>query len=163
MWREGQIFAVGGFREMGFFPHTDFLMVLSSTGRGIFDCLEAQKIARDLSDYYMENWNPATGIVSGFDAFEGQQTVCGGFEYPDTLPKETADQWTVAIKEAQRLNWKEVLATTKVLYLEHQNLDTSIEIGLFDEGVSRGYGFSDTGKSFVMGTSYGLTIWNRSL
>ena len=66
MWQKRNNWTIGGLLEIGFKPNSDLLMVLSSQGRGIFDCLKDEKIGRDYFDYYMEKWDSEQGIVEGF-------------------------------------------------------------------------------------------------
>jgi hypothetical protein len=40
---KGNTWAIGGLREIGFQFKADLLMVLSSQGRGIFDCIKTKK------------------------------------------------------------------------------------------------------------------------
>lgn len=46
-WRCTGSFSVGGLIDVGFGTHSDLLMVISGTGRGVFDCLTGEKVARD--------------------------------------------------------------------------------------------------------------------
>ncbi len=95
MWQKGNTWSIGGVREIGFKSNTDLLMVLSSQGRGIFDCMKDKKIGRDHFDYYMEKWDSDLGIVEGFgfhDALRRLVYIGGGIDkyrcvarpYPDS-------------------------------------------------------------------------------
>ncbi|MBP2832616.1 hypothetical protein J8281_10510 [Aquimarina sp. U1-2] len=160
MWFKKEKFAIGGLREMGFKPNTDILMLLSSQGRGIFDCIKAEKIERDSYDYYMEEWDEKTRIVQGFGKFKDEVFICGGFEAKDPIKKETKDGWKIKIKQETRLDYRKVMKEAEVMYLV--NNDKRIEIDVFHYGIDRAYGFSDTGNSFVLGISSDLYIWSRS-
>src|SRR5262245_37224768 len=48
-WRRVGSFAVGGLTDIGFGPHTDLMLVVSSAGRGVFDCVTGERVARDAS------------------------------------------------------------------------------------------------------------------
>ncbi len=160
MWTKKEIFAIGGLREIGFKPKSDLLMVLSSQGRGIFDCEKAEKIDRDYFDYYMEEWDSENGKVEGFGVLDSETIICGGFEFQDPLSKKTFDDWTIEIREENRSNWKGEIQKSEVLFLV--NGKEKIEIETFHYGIDRAYGFSDTGNSFVYGTPSDLHIWTKS-
>jgi len=161
MWKKRNEWAVGGLTEIGFQPNTDLLLVLSSQGRGLFDCVKGEKIARNNNSIYAEICVEDTGKVKGIGILEGTTIQCGGFEFPDILSKTTNDGWTVKIQKEIRSNWelKEVL--TDVMYLQNKQLNKEIEVNVFYYNINRAYGFSDTGNSFVIGTSSELKIWNR--
>lgn len=160
MWKKVGFWAVGGLREIGFKNGTDYLMVLGG-GRGIFDCIKNEKIARDRTDYYHYEWNMNNGIVKGFNLFEGEEIICGGFEYKDILKKITSDGWSIKIENGERLDYKKEIAPCEIMYLFNQESKQKIETQTFFYGINRAYGFSDTGKSFVVATSSDLHIWNR--
>lgn len=161
MWQKRNIWAIGGLREIGFKSNSDLLIVLSSQGRGIFDCEKDEKVERDNFDYYMEKWDSDLGIVEGFGILENEKIKCGGFEAPDVIKKETNDNWTVEIRSEIRPNWQKKKLKADVMYLRNRTTNEKIEIDVFHYGINRGYGFSDTGNSFVVGTSSEITIWNR--
>lgn len=160
MWSKAGWWSVGNLREIGFKNGTDFLMVLAQ-GRGIFDCSTNQKLARDRTDYYHYEWDSSNGIVKGFDFLKGENIICGGFEYEDVLKKETTDQWSITIENDQKLDYKKELAPCQTMYLLHEQSHQKIEVHTFFYGIDRAFGFSDTGKSFVIATSSDLHIWNR--
>ena len=161
MWIKRNSWAIGGLRELGFKPDTDYLMVLSSQGRGLFDCLKNEKIARDPYDYYNMEWNSETGKVKGIGIFEGEEIICGGFEFPNVFPSSTTDGWVISIKTELRLNWKNEELPAEVLYLRNDLSNQNQELAFFHYGLDRGYGFSDTGRSFVIGTSSDLCVFTR--
>jgi len=163
MWHKTGNWAIGGLQEIGFNSNSDLLMVLSSQGRGIFDCVKNEKIGRDYFDYYMENWDSDLGIVEGFGILKDEKIKCGGFEAPDILKKETKDGWKIKIEKAIRPNWKKEDVMSNVLYLTNKEINEKIEIYYFHSKIDRGYGYSETGNSFVIGTSSNLLIWNRKI
>lgn len=105
MWQKRRVWAIGGLREIGFKPNSDLLMVLSSHGRRIFDCIKDERVERDNSDYYLDKWDSVFGIVEGFGLLKNERIKCGGFEAPDILKKETNDLWTISIKREIRPSW----------------------------------------------------------
>lgn len=161
MWSKIGHQAVGGLLEVGFVENTDYLIVLGSSGRTIFNCITNEKTARDRQDYYVENWDPETGVVEGFDLFEGKSIICGGFEYPDQILKETSDYWSIKITEELRPNYKKEIKSAEVMTLFNSKNNKEIEVEVFHYSITRAYGFSKTGRSFIIAHSHGVDIWTR--
>ncbi|MCU0443883.1 MAG: hypothetical protein MUE85_03125 [Microscillaceae bacterium] len=147
MWQKIANFGVGGLREIGFYQNTNLLLVLSSNGRGLFDCLSGEKIARDYEDYYSEKWDYETGLVEGIGILAGKQVVCGGFEYPDILDKKTTGGDQVLIKE---------LGNNTHILIQNNHSTTYLLTNPYD--TERAFGFSRTGETFVFATSADLVI-----
>lgn len=148
------------------------------------------KIGRDYDSYYDTKWNAQTGLVEGFGPLlHGQYIRCGGFEAPNPLRASTATGWTTEICREMRLDYRNQERLAFVLYLVHiRNMndedaeDKRIEVHVLhcylsandyskeeeeeirnlpvDQAVNRAYGFSETGRSFVIETSPNLYIWN---
>ncbi len=152
---------VGGLREIGFIGESDFLMVLGGAGRTVYDCQTSIKYARNKIDYYSEKWNPNTGIVEGFDEFEGQNILCGGFEFKDVLVKNTDDHWQTEIRKEKRYDFKNQLKDAEVLYLVNSNNGRELIIRDYLYGITRSYGFSPTSNCFVAAESHGVYFWKR--
>ncbi|QKZ04049.1 hypothetical protein [Pseudomonas eucalypticola] len=49
-WIEAARYCVAGLFDIGFHRDSELLLVVSSSGRGVFDCLTGAKIARDYAD-----------------------------------------------------------------------------------------------------------------
>ena len=65
------------------------------------------------------------------------------------------------IENELRHDWQKKLTGAEVLYLDNPLSTKKIEVYVFHYGINRAYGFSDTGKSLVIGTSSDLMLWNR--
>lgn len=50
-WQLVTTIAVGGLLAIGFDRASDHLLILSSQGRGVIDCLTGEKVARDYEDF----------------------------------------------------------------------------------------------------------------
>jgi hypothetical protein len=90
-WKAATVFAIGGLTEVGYAPDSDLLLVISSQGRGVFDCLKGEKIARDDDD--------SPGIINlrkfvalGIGPLEGQWIRVGGL-HGGGLPNSTDGGW----------------------------------------------------------------------
>jgi hypothetical protein len=70
-WKKIANHAVGGLFQIGYAEDSDLLLVLSHNGRGIFDCLTGERIARDTKDAFDQclkkkslRWLAMTMVVS---------------------------------------------------------------------------------------------------
>lgn len=86
--------AVGGLRAAGFAPSSDFTLVLSSSGRGVFDGRTGERVGRNRevvthSDY------PAR--VMGIAPIEGQRVSMMGLDGGLPLSTSGADGWTMGV------------------------------------------------------------------
>ncbi len=159
-WEKIDWFAVGGLREIGFYKNTNFLMVMSNS-RGIFDCYEGKRVAREYSDYYFDKWNSDTGIIEGFDLLEGEEVLCGGFEHPNVLKQKTSDGWEFNIRKEQKVNYKNEFSECEVMYLTNANSNEEIELAVFFYGIDRAYGFSNNDNCLVVSTSSDILMCKR--
>jgi hypothetical protein len=85
-WTQHSIFAIGGLIQVGFAPQSDYLLVVSHQGRGVFDCVSRQKLARDANDAFDESELTAEGI----GLLAGQKIRTAGL-FGGSLPTTTAD------------------------------------------------------------------------
>ena len=64
-WKHKQTWSVGGLWQVGFAEDSDLLIVLTHSGRGIFDCLTGERVARDYTECY-EFFNQVKLTVQDF-------------------------------------------------------------------------------------------------
>ncbi len=161
MWTVVKSQAIGGLLEIGFFEDSDYLMVLSSQGRGIIDCFENKRVARDHDDYYFSSWNAKTGIVQGIGTFRKQQVICGGFEHPNVLLKETEDGWRYKIETLEQQFWFSKTKKIQRIVVYNEELKLRVEIDATGQVLNRGIGFSNTGNTFVFASASDVHFINR--
>lgn len=145
------MFGVGGLIQVGYATGSDLLLVLSGNGRGVFDCLTGQKLARDY-DEASDGFDPIRLTAAGLGPIEGQTVRVAGL-YGGGLPRTTFDGWFL---EAQARAWPK-----HSIYLRAPAAREPVCID--DDGVCelRAYGFSETGRSFIIATSCDLTMFTR--
>ncbi|RYD75714.1 MAG: hypothetical protein EOP84_17875 [Verrucomicrobiaceae bacterium] len=157
-WRRAGVFAIGGLTDVGFADDTDLLLVLSSQGRGIYDCTTGERVERDRSEDFPHD--PANLIAPGFGILEGVSVRTAGM-YGGGLCRVTADGWSV---ECVTLHWpEEILLLVEPWHsiyadpargkAEFHRLATEHEV--------RAFGFSPTGRSLVIATSSDVTVFTR--
>ena len=162
-WQKKGIFAVGGLTDIGFGRQSDLLLVISSTGRGVFDCLSGERVARDPSmpADNESNWRDCSHLeAQGIGPLAGQiihtAGLCGG-----GLPVLARDGWQV---ERLVLNWPEecllLVPPGSWIYGENYGKPATFTKIAADLEV-RAWGFSPTGRSLVQATSSDLTVFCR--
>ena len=158
-WRLIQSFAVGGLTDIGFGSDTDLLLVVSSQGRGLIDCIAGEKTARDADDsgeYQQYNECTADGIGD-----LGDQRISIGGLHGGGLSNSTPDGWSCA---EFVLVWPHHSVFLVQPWKSPYELEACTK--LFDESEYgsefRATGFSPTGRSFVLATSADLTVWGRT-
>jgi len=161
MWIHKNTFAIGGLQNVGYAPNQDILMVLSSQGEGIFNCITGEKIARKHNDdnWWFDTYNPETNIVEGFDCLHNIKIQTHGLNGGDNLPKKTIDGWQLisANPEPGEKPFEQYMVTK--LHLESPNKQEKIYLTKDGACEFRAFGFSSTGKSFIIASSCELHIY----
>lgn len=156
-WSLATTLAVGGLRAVGFDRHSELLLIVSSAGRGVIDCTDGTRVARDDSEYYAgEESLEAAGIGPLQGATIRMSGLFGG-----GLPTRTTDGWSV---EVIVLDWpvSEVvlLEPKSFLYGSLYGKPTAFhKIGSDSE--MRACGFSYSGRSLVIATTSTISIFRR--
>lgn len=162
MYTHKETFAVGGLHEVGFAPNQDLLMVLSSQGQGIFDCIKGEKITRLHNDLdWAKDYNESTYSIIGFDVLANIKITTSGLISPDILPKKTADGWQLIITDPEPDESPFQMYLIQKIYLVSPDQKEKIYITMDGACELRAFGFSDTGNSFIVATSCDLVIYSR--
>jgi len=158
-WRIVGGSGIGGLTEVGFAEGTDDLLVVSSQGRGLFDCVTGERIARDHEKMFEnadESGLTAPGIGRQANTVFRLAGLQGG-----GLAMVTRDGWGLYVVQ---LPWP-----IHVVFLTSDYKGLTDDTGRItklcnDEPCEfRAAGFSPTGRSFVVATSGELTIYARDL
>lgn len=158
-WRRVNQFAIGGLTDVGFGHGTDLLLVISSQGRGVFDCVTGDKIARD---YDEGDWQDILALeAQGIGPLATSRVRTAGL-HGGGLPQSTQDGWAT---EDFVLDWPDhtllLVQPGSWAYGDgfgKPALFTKVAV----ESETRAWGFSPTGESLVLATSSDLIIWNRT-
>jgi hypothetical protein len=159
-WRHHTTWAVGGLFQVGYAENSDLLLVLSSQGRGIFNCLTGEKVARDYEEAH-EYFDPIRLIAQGFGPLEGKSIRMAGL-FGGGLPLTTEDEWGLE-EEAPAWPTRSILLTPPPDEREDGSLISGEPVVIGDDFACelRAYGFSETGRSFVIAISCDLVIFTR--
>jgi hypothetical protein len=96
-WRLVGGSAVGLLTDVGFARGSDLLLVVSSNGRGVFDCATGERIARDrtVPDADSADWQDCFELeAQGIGPLKGQIIRTAGL-FGGGLPSITRDGWSV--------------------------------------------------------------------
>jgi hypothetical protein len=164
-WPLHRIHTIGGLIEVGYGRDTDYLLVISWQGRVVFDCRTGQKIARDedMEGYYDKVWyDPVHLSALGIGALEGQIVQLAGLN-GGGLNTITEDGWMIAKVSPNWPHSSIILRPPHVFSRDGENYYA----GCFkvaphsSEDDIRAYGFSQTGKSFIVAMSHTIEIFSR--
>ena len=162
IWTHKNTFAIGGLENIGYAPNQDFLLVLSSQGQGIFNCKTGEKIARQNEEWW-DKFNKKTNSIVGFDVLENIEIPTCGLYGEDHLLKTTQDSWSLIVTEPEPDDKPFEKYLVKRIYLVTPDKKEKIFAGKDSACELRAFGFSDTGKTFVIALSCDLIIYSRIL
>lgn len=150
-WTRRIAASVGGLTEIGFADDSDLLLVVSSTGRSLFDCITGERIARDRDEpddsWYDERRLRATGIGS----VDGKTIRLCGLHGGGLPTSGNAGYWVDAIP-IQWPEWHIVLGGPYGWIYDGKTPIAKLAV----ERELRAFGFSDTGMTLVIATSSDL-------
>lgn len=160
-WRKTVEYSVGGLEAVG--VHDEYILVVSSTGRGVFDARSGTRVARDDSSPE-DGWLREPELeASGIGPLEGVRVRLSGL-YGGGLASSTGDGWTIATMAPR---WPDVAI---VLQAEWANLLCELSqpsrhaprcqtIATVRE--LRAAGFSSDGRTLIVATSDSLVAYHR--
>jgi hypothetical protein len=156
-WRLIASLAIGGLRAVGFDQCSDLLLIVSSQGRGVVNGLTGETIARDRGEYEEEEVRlEAMGIGVLGDRIIRIAGLCGG-----GLPLGTEDGWRLASVTLNRPEQSIMLISPgSDLYGGVFGYPDEMTKVALDSSVVA-YGFSSTGRSFVIATTSGIDVFGR--
>jgi hypothetical protein len=150
--------SIGGLTEVGFAGSADDLLVVSSQGRGLFDCLTGERIARDQDEVFP---NPdETGLTCPGIGRRSAEVIRMAGLHGGGLLLGTRDGWVLHVIQ---LPWP-----IHYVFLTSDFCDVTDDSGHItkicnDEPCTfRAAGFSSTGRSFVVATSGEVRIYARA-
>lgn len=158
-WKLLKVWPVGGLLQVGYAEDSDLLLVLSSDGRGVFDCITGDKLARD-ADLSNDYFDRIKLIALGIWPLQEKEVRVAGL-FGGGLTKSTHDGWFL-VADATRWPHHDIYLKLpwlpKIPYAEQPK---PIFVGDDEPCELRAYGFSETGKSFVIASSCELKIFAR--
>jgi WD40 repeat protein len=141
-WSRRTVLAIGGVTDVGFSDCGRYLLVISHSGRGLFDLASGNLVARDSAPVPESDRDDFAHTVAGFGPIEGEQVSVAGL-WGGSLPQATSSGWELAqlASDAFELRGR----GAQVL------LHTDEEI--------RAIGFHPDGSILLVACSPDITIW----
>lgn len=157
-WERLNIPLLGGVTEVGFSEKSDYLLVISFSGRGVIDLTTGEKVARDYEDYD-PSWNDAPHLrAKGIGPIaEEMIPLCG--LWGGGLRRFTEDGWQVNMVNTPNLEYIVYLGPP-ILTRGHPPPFHPTVIARVEE--IRAFGFSPSGRHLVMVTNHYAAMWKRS-
>jgi hypothetical protein len=155
-WESIGKFAVGGLAEIGFSKNAELLLVVSSAGRGVIDCIEGKKISRD-DEVDGEWYLPAELKCRGIGPLQGETIHIAGL-HGGGLPTSNSfgESLAVVSPEWPKSNLIFCAPYKSALTEGHQTGCVSLASDYF-----RTFGFSWSGNSFAYATESDVTIFRK--
>jgi hypothetical protein len=158
-WKGAVNFAVGGLTDVGFGDSSDLLICISSSGRGVFNCVTGAKVARDDNSEF--EFDTGNLLVEGIGPLSGKKIRTAGIA-GGGLTIGTHDGWTV---ERHPFAFPEEHLFIgppgqTMLWTQHGEEMRLSKLGGFLTEL-RAYGFSPTGRTFVVATLSDVIMFAR--
>lgn len=156
-WEVSGRFAVGGLSGIGFSKNAELLLVISSSGRGVIDCMLGKKISRD--DEADGDWyKPFELVCEGIGPLQAEVIQIAGLNGGGLPTSNTfAESLEIVSPEWPKSNLIFCPPFKSGLVEGHQEGCVYIASDYF-----LAYGFSWSGSVFVYATSSDVTIFRRS-
>ncbi len=154
-WKSSGGSAVGGLEAVGYAENSDLLLVVSSSGRGVFDCVTGERVARDYDT--SDSWYDWAHLLAlGIGPLEGQMIRLAGMD-GGGLIAATTDGYRLWLVAPTWPDYRLILSPPQNdLYY---NLDACVQVeGDYE---IRAYGFSETGRSFIIAKNHTLYTFSR--
>lgn len=143
--------------EVGFGGDDRFLLVVSSAGRGIFNCETGEKTARDYDEKFGD-WSDSYRVEClGIGPLQNEWIRMAGL-FGGGLARTTHDRWKV---ECVQLSWPREQLVIEPASCSIYRKETAIVRLQPPISTVQAFGFSPTGRALVAATSSDVTIYWR--
>lgn len=156
-WQHRSISIVGGLTYIGYSSDSDLLLVVSHSGRGVFNCLTGEKLDRDYEEDF--ELDPIKLTSPGIGSISDQTIRIAGLT-GGGLSTRTKDGWKLKAIPLPWPNYSIFLVRPWKSLFDGIDAVTKLEDDCVCE--VRAYGFSYTGRSFVIATTSDITIFTRN-
>lgn len=143
-------------RAVGYSECSRYILVETSDGRGLFDCQTGEKILRDREKYPDKE---ISLICDGFGPIEGQTVRMSGLQ-GGGLPRATECGWRIELISYWPLT--DILLFEPDSWLHGKRYGKPHQFTkLWSDYELRGYGFSYSGETLLIGQSSDLYIYSK--
>ena len=152
LWLTRHVIRAGGLFGVGFASGSDLLLIATHDGLGVIDCISGELLARDPDPSFP--FDEHSLKAKGIGPIAGQEILIAGEIYGGALLKATDDGWRLE-GELSNNSDDEIQLLPPI--------GTACEPRTFTGFIpeTRVFGFSPTGRSFVIGTGAEVFIFAR--
>ena len=160
-WRLVASVAIGGFEALGFSTDSRYLLVVSSSGRGVFDSECGEKLARDSSSATGDWYNLDGLTVEGIGPLAGQSISVAGI-HGGGLPLVTLDGWVAELLSPDWPSSFVVLSPAgSTPWVQDQSYGVAKVAPSGGDDAVKCYGFSWSRRHLVVATSHTVDLFLR--
>ncbi|MCD4686834.1 MAG: hypothetical protein K8S97_12950 [Anaerolineae bacterium] len=153
--------AIAALREVGYAQNSDLLLVISEAGRGVFNCLTGEKVARDRNHDDTQWRDPIHLTAQGIGPLNNQTIRLAGIS-GGGLRTLGSDGWSLMLVSPYWPLESVVLFSSNRILWSPDGFEHCTKIYPPGDGDKiRAYGFSDTNKSFIVATPNTLALFSR--
>jgi hypothetical protein len=148
---------IGGVRQVGFSPNSDLLLIITSSGAGLFNCKTGERVARE-HDYTLTFEEEVSLLAKGIGSISNQIISVAGL-HGGGFRTMTLDGWRL---EVQAPHWpKHDIYLISPWQPARGSKDERVTVATDGVCELRAYGFSDTGQTFIVATSCDIQLFAR--
>jgi len=160
-WRLVTAVAIGSFEALGFSTDSRYLLVVSSSGRGVFDSTSGEQLARDSSSTTGDWYNLKALTVDGIGPMAGQSMSVSGI-HGGGLPLVTLDGWVADLLSP---DWPSSFVTLSPPgsspWVQDQSQGVAKVAPTCGDDAVKCYGFSCSRRHLVVATSHTVDLFLR--
>lgn len=161
MWSHKVTYAVGGLEDVGYIENEDLLVVLSSQGTGVFNCMDGVKVFRSDADWW-PLFDQNTGRLERFPGYWDMPIKVYGLHNSGGLNPVMFNDWELKLSDPRLDDPPFEEYSVQLVLL--QQLDSRELLTVAKDGPCefRAFGFSQTGRSLFVASSCELVVWSRN-
>jgi hypothetical protein len=153
--------AVGGFEALGFSPDSRHLLVVSSSGRGVFDSASGERVARDSSKATGDWYNLEVLTVEGIGPLSDQSVQVAGI-HGRGLPLMTLDGWVAdLLSPCWPASFVTLSPPGSTPWVEEQARGVAKVAPTGGDEEVKCFGFSSSRRHLVVATGHTLDLFLR--
>jgi len=160
-WRLVASVAIGGFEALGFSSDSRYLLIVSSSGRGVFDSETGQELARASSSAPGDWYNLEELTVAGIGPLSGQSIRIAGI-HGGGLPLITLDGWVADLLSP---DWPSSFVTLSPPgsspWVEDQDKGVARVAPTGGDDAVKCWGFSWSRRHLVVATGHTVDLFRR--
>ncbi len=160
-WKIVAAHTIAALIAVGYAPDSEYLLVVSNTGRGVFNCLMGERVARDRdSRTSRTGYDEVHLTADGIGPIEHSKVRMAG-RHGGGLALGTSDGWVLEVVPLEWPSSAVILRGAVGPYSNPFDLHGAARVSPGGEEIIVACGFSETGRSFVVAQPHTLEIFCR--